>query len=87
MVPPHVMVPPPLGRHHKSRVPIQATPIKILTEIPFQQCAFLKSDFNRLGSRRSHTSALDDRDLDNATTVKKRKTKHSKQTAHMARDG
>jgi len=38
-------------------------PVKIVTEMPFPQCAFLKLKFNCFGSR-SQTSALEDRDLD-----------------------
>ena len=48
--------------HHRPRVSVQATNVKIVTKIPCQQCAFLKLHFDHLGST-AQISALDDRDL------------------------
>ena len=48
---------------------IQAVPIKIVIEMLFQQCTFLKLNLSRLVSR-SQTSVLDDKNLDDTRAMR-----------------
>jgi len=45
-------------RHNVTKMSVQAAPAKIVTRIPFKQCAFLGPNLNHLGSRSKHLRLL-----------------------------